>query len=84
MVGEIKSSDALAALLAKSVEEVRKMTPAQREMMHEMQRRSWARGEAGIGSDRDEAAYRKALKESDQEALMRLEDESQERMRRIK
>jgi hypothetical protein len=78
------TDDELKSRLLKAAEDYRNMTPAQRDAMHEMQRRSWARGEAGIGSDRDEAAYRKALKESDQEALMRLEDESQERMRRIK
>jgi hypothetical protein len=78
------TDDELKSRLLKAAEDYRNMTPAQRDAMHEAQRRSWARGEAGMGSDRDEAAYRKALKESDQDALQRLEAESQERMRRIK
>jgi hypothetical protein len=80
----VVNDEKLATLLAKAAEEYAKMTPAQRDAMHEQQRLSWARGEAGMGSDADEAAYRRALRDGDRGTLTRLEDESKKRMERIK
>jgi hypothetical protein len=45
------------------------------------QRRSFVRGEMGLGSDKDEAAYAKALRENDAATLARLDTEAQARMR---
>lgn len=50
----------LTALLAQSVAAVKAMTPAEREAMHEAQRKSWVRAELAFGSDADEARYRMA------------------------
>lgn len=45
--------------------------------------RGAARAEAGMGSDADEAAYRKAWREDDEQEMKRLETESQERISRF-
>ena len=47
------------------------------------QRLSWARGEAGMGSDRDEAEYRQALRDGDKDKLARLDAQAQQRMDRV-
>ena len=54
------------------------MTPEERRS----QRRSFVLGEAGMGSDADEAAYRRALEARDEEALARLDAESELRVAR--
>lgn len=71
----------LDRLLAESKAAVAAMTPEQRREMMEAQRRSWARGEVGIGSDADEAAYSQALRDGDQEAVARLQAESDARVK---
>lgn len=48
--------------------------------LNEAQRLSWVRGELKIGSDADEAAYSRALREKDQKTIDRLNRESQERV----
>lgn len=47
----------------------------------EAQRRSWVRGEAGLGSDADEAAHRAAYEAGDKKALQRLQIEAEARMK---
>lgn len=74
----------LEQLLAESKATWDSMTSAQRANMLEAQRKSWARGEAGMGSDKDEVEYAKALREGDKKTLARLEAESQERMNAIR
>lgn len=66
----------LARLLARAAQH--KMTPAE----IEAQRRSFARAEAGFGSDADEAAYRAALVRGDEPELRRLRRQADERVRR--
>lgn len=39
------------------------MTDAEKAEMHRLQKESWVRGEMGIGSDRDEAEYRRKMQE---------------------
>lgn len=53
-----------------------KMTPEELEA----QRRSWVRGELGLGSDADEAAYTKALSEGDTDTIARLKAEGEARI----
>lgn len=83
MMKSLPGHPELAELLRKSVEAVKAMTPEQLREMHRQQAESFARAEAGFGSDADEAAYAAALRDGDQEALTRLEAESQERIRRV-
>jgi len=59
------------------------MTPEQRAEMHSAQAASWARAEAGFGSDADEAAYRNAFRRGDGEALARLNAESAARVKAL-
>jgi hypothetical protein len=73
----------LDRLLKESVEAVKAMTPRQRRDMIRAQRRSWARGEVGIGADADEAAYAKALREKDWDTISRLEAESAARVEKF-
>jgi hypothetical protein len=70
----------LIALLSRARDVVEAMTPEQRGTMIAAQRRSYVIGEAGMGSDADEAAYRAALVAGDHSALVRLNAESMERM----
>lgn len=65
----------LDALLAQAKAH-RPMTPEE----VEAQRQSWVRGEMGLGSDADEAAYRAALESGDTETLKRLDLESMQRV----
>jgi len=74
----------LSELIRLSVEAVKCMSPKDRLDMLEEQKRSWVRGEMGIGSDADEAEYRRALRENDKLALAVLDGEAQKRMRRMK
>jgi hypothetical protein len=55
-----KTDPALLALIEKSRDAVKAMSPAEREAMYAAQRRSWVRGEMAMGSDADEARYRAA------------------------
>lgn len=71
----------LDRLIAENNRVVAAMTPEQRREMMRAQRRSWARGEVGIGSDADEAAYSRALKDGDQETLDRLQAEGDARVK---
>ena len=73
----------LEELLRRARKHVDSMTPEQRRDMLRAQARSWARGEAGMGSDADEAAYARALHDDDQGALARLKRESGERVARV-
>lgn len=59
------------------------MAPEEQKEMLKAQRQSFVRAEMGFGSDADEAAYRKALEEEDDEALERLNEEANERMRLV-
>ena len=45
-------------------------------------RASFVRGEIGIGSDRDEAAYRDAFRRGDKAEMARLVQASEERVKR--
>jgi hypothetical protein len=54
----------------------------ERERMLAEQRRSWVRGEMGMGSDRDEAERARALADEDVEKLRRLDREAAERAAR--
>lgn len=56
----------------------------EKEKMLEEQRRSWARGEMGMGSDRDEAEYRQALRDEDVEKLKQLDREAARRAASVK
>lgn len=62
--------------LLKQAKAHRPMTPEE----IEAQRQSWVRGEMGMGSDADEAAYRAALESEDTETLKRLDLESMQRV----
>lgn len=46
------------------------------------QQASWARGEVGMGSDRDEAEYRAAVRSGDRAAQRRLDQEAEDRVKR--
>jgi len=65
--------------LAAKIEALRgyKMSPEE----VEAQRRSWVRGELGLGSDADEAAYARALRDNDTETLARLRAEGNARIK---
>jgi hypothetical protein len=56
----------------------------ERERMLAEQRRSWVRGEMGMGSDRDEAERARALADEDVEKLRRLDREAAERAARVR
>jgi hypothetical protein len=75
-----KTNPDLLALLEKAQAKYDAMTPEQRREMWRAQRRSFIRGEAGMGGDADEAAYRIALQANDAEALQRLDAESKARV----
>jgi hypothetical protein len=68
-----------AARLAALIEAARNRPPMTDAEL-EAQRRSWVRGEMGLGSDADEAAYREALRDGDAATLDRLDREAAKRM----
>ncbi len=74
----------LSKALKESAKAVKRMTPEQREKMHEEQRKSWVRGEMGMGTDKDEAEYAKAVLADDIETIKRLDAEADERARKVK
>lgn len=57
---QIKDRPGLDALIEQARAAVEAMSPAEREAMHEAQRRSWVRAELAMGSDADEARWRAA------------------------
>lgn len=67
--------------LKEAIEAFRALPPDVQERLLAEQRRSWVRGEVALGSDRDEAAYRKALAAGDQATLQRLKDEAAKRLK---
>jgi hypothetical protein len=71
----------LDKLVNDSIEAMKTMTTQQRSDMLRDQARSYVLGEAGIGSDKDEAEYRAALMADDHETLARLDREASERVR---
>jgi hypothetical protein len=56
------------------------MSPAERRAMTRTQARSFARAEAGFGSDADESAYRDAHRKGDTATLKRLDAEATARL----
>lgn len=74
----------LPNLLRAAAERFAAMSPAERERMFQAQRRSYVLGEIGMGSDKDEAAYRTALEAGDHATLVRLTAEAEARMGRAK
>jgi hypothetical protein len=70
----------LLAKLEDAVARYKAMTPAEKEAMHEAQRNSWIRGELGMGSDADEAAYTHALARNDFKRLAELNAEADARV----
>jgi Spy/CpxP family protein refolding chaperone len=73
----------LTEKIRQSIEAFKNLPREEQDRLREEQRRSWARGEAGMGTDRDEARYREALRKDDRLALAVLEGESLARMRRL-
>jgi hypothetical protein len=71
----------LTELLAQSRRSWDLMTPQKRAEMLAAQRWSYVLGEAGMGSDADEAAYREAVNRCDKEMLRKLDAEAPERER---
>ena len=49
----------LERLIAEAKTHYESMTPEEQDAMWKAQRESWVRGEMGIGSDADEAEYRR-------------------------
>lgn len=78
---QVKTSElTFTELLALARERWDQMTPAEKREMQEAQRMSYVVGEAGFGSDADEAAYAKAFREGDNETMDRLNKEARARM----
>lgn len=75
---------ALMRLLTASSEAARKLPSAERAALLAQQARSFARAEAGFGSDRDEAEYRRAIDNNDTETLARLDEEAAARVDAVK
>lgn len=73
----------LAEKIKQSIEAFRNLPREDQDRLLEEQRRSWVRGEMGMGTDRDEARYADALRREDRLALAVLEGESLARMRRV-
>ena len=80
---QIEQNDTLDELIAKSADAYNAMAPEQRAEMHIAQAASWARAEAGFGSDADEAAYQDAFRRGDGEALARLNAGSAARVKAL-
>lgn len=73
-------TDDLDKMIREAIAKVDAMTPEQRAEMYRAQRRSFMRAEASFGSDADEAAYRKAIAQSDEAKIARLEAEASARV----
>lgn len=67
-------------LIRKANARVAAMTATEYAEMIRLQRRSYVLGEIGMGSDKDEAAYRAALDAGDHPTLARLKAEAEARM----
>lgn len=67
-------------LVEQAREKWKAMTPAERAAMLGAQRRSWVLAEAGFGTDADEAAFRSAMEQGDEQEMARLDREAEARM----
>jgi hypothetical protein len=74
----------LEELLAQAQAKYDAMTPEQQQEMWRQQRRSFIIGEAGMGSDADEKAYRAAQISGDTAKIAGLDTEANQRMQRAK
>jgi hypothetical protein len=63
-------------LLSKAAAESAAMSPQERAAMYDEQRQSFARAEAGFGSDADQAAFSAAVAAGDAQEIARLNRES--------
>lgn len=72
--------DNLTAKLAAAVAAFKAMTPEERAAMYAEQSRSYVRGEAGMGSDADEAEYARAHRAGDADAIAECKRKSEERV----
>lgn len=70
---EAASGDALVNLIKRSSERFAALTPEQREAELQAQKASFVRGELGMGSDADEAAYRNGLRNDEAGAVGSLQ-----------
>lgn len=77
------STETISALIERAKAAWAAMSPAERGAMVEPQRQSFARAEAGFGSDADEAAYERALRMGDKETIGRLDAEARARVARV-
>lgn len=75
------AKSSIEQLIRDSVEAFKRMAPEEQAAMMRQQRRSFVIGEAGFGSDADEAAYRLALENNDKAELKRLSDAAELRRR---
>ena len=73
----------LSELIAKAVDRVKLMTPAERAEMYRAQRRSFMCAEASFGSDADERAYSRAVAHGDEAEIARLEAEASARVQAV-
>lgn len=73
-------NEELAKAIREAVERYERMSPAEKKAMWEAQKRSFVIGEAGFGSDRDEAEYRVAVERGDATEIARLDAEAEKRM----
>ena len=73
-------NEELAKAIREAVERYERMSPAEKAEMWKAQKRSFVIGDAGFGSDRDEAEYRAAFDAGDTEEMARLDAESEKRM----
>lgn len=72
--------DELRSLLTDARKRWDSMSPAERAAMIAKQRRSYARGEAAFGSDRQEAEFREALQSGDPARIAQCEAAEAERL----
>ena len=73
----------LSELIAKAVDRVKLMTPAERAEMYRAQRRSFMSAEASFGSDADERAYSRAVAHGDEAEIARLEAAASARVQAV-
>jgi hypothetical protein len=75
-----KTDPTLLALLDRSMRAIAAMSPEQLAEMRRKQSLSWARAEAGFGSDTDELAYRQAHRSGDVARMAELDAEAEARV----
>lgn len=83
MSDQTTTPENLIALARACVARWETATPEQRAAMDRASWRSFLRGEAGMGTDADELAYRIAVQAGDQAEIARLDAEAAERVRRV-